>query len=74
MPRRSVSAATRKYIVARGHTDRRPCRTCDRREFRGARFFDYTAYGDTINVAARLEAGNKQRYRTGASAALGGDK
>ncbi len=28
--------------------------------FGGARFFDYTAYGDTINVAARLEAANKQ--------------
>jgi adenylate cyclase len=28
--------------------------------FGGARFFDYTAYGDTINVAARLEGANKQ--------------
>jgi adenylate cyclase len=28
--------------------------------FGGQRFFDYTAYGDTINVAARLEAVNKQ--------------
>ena len=28
--------------------------------FGGGRFFDYTAYGDTINVAARLEATNKQ--------------
>jgi adenylate cyclase len=28
--------------------------------FGGERFFDYTAYGDTINVAARLEAANKQ--------------
>src|ERR1051325_2852878 len=27
--------------------------------FGGNRFFDYTAYGDTINIAARLEAGNK---------------
>jgi adenylate cyclase len=27
--------------------------------FGGSRFFDYTAYGDTINVAARLEAANK---------------
>ena len=27
--------------------------------FGGNRFFDYTAYGDTINVAARLEAANK---------------
>jgi adenylate cyclase len=27
--------------------------------FGGARFFDYTAYGDTVNVAARLEAANK---------------
>ena len=26
----------------------------------GVVFFDYTAYGDTINVAARLEAANKQ--------------
>lgn len=28
--------------------------------FGGGRFFDYTAYGDTIDVAARLEAANKQ--------------
>jgi adenylate cyclase len=28
--------------------------------FGGGRFFDYTAYGDTINVASRLEIANKQ--------------
>jgi adenylate cyclase len=28
--------------------------------FGGGRLFDYTAYGDTVNVAARLEAANKQ--------------
>jgi adenylate cyclase len=28
--------------------------------FGGNRFFDYTAYGDTINVTARLETANKQ--------------
>lgn len=28
--------------------------------FGGNRFFDYTAYGDTINIAARLETANKQ--------------
>ena len=28
--------------------------------FGGSRFFDYTAYGDTINIAARLESANKQ--------------
>jgi adenylate cyclase len=28
--------------------------------FGGDRFFDYTAYGDTINTAARLEKSNKQ--------------
>ncbi|WP_226576269.1 adenylate/guanylate cyclase domain-containing protein [Acuticoccus sediminis] len=27
--------------------------------FGGGRFFDYTAYGETINIAARLEAANK---------------
>jgi adenylate cyclase len=28
--------------------------------FGGGHFFDYAAYGDTINIAARLEAANKQ--------------
>ncbi len=28
--------------------------------FGGGRYFDYTAYGDTINIAARLEAANKK--------------
>jgi adenylate cyclase len=28
--------------------------------FGGDRFFDYTAHGDTINIAARLETANKQ--------------
>ncbi len=28
--------------------------------FGGNRYFDYTAYGDTINIAARLEAAHKQ--------------
>jgi adenylate cyclase len=28
--------------------------------FGGGHFFDYTAYGDTINVASRLETANKQ--------------
>jgi adenylate cyclase len=28
--------------------------------FGGERFFDYTAYGDTINITARLETANKQ--------------
>jgi adenylate cyclase len=28
--------------------------------FGGGRFFDYTAYGDTINTSARLERANKQ--------------
>jgi adenylate cyclase len=41
--------------------------------FGGSRFFDYTAYGDTINVAARLEAANKQLgTRICVSAALAG--
>jgi adenylate cyclase len=41
--------------------------------FGGGRFFDYTAYGDTINVAARLEIANKQLgTRICVSAALAG--
>ena len=43
--------------------------------FGGSRFFDYTAYGDTINIAARLEAANKQlgtRICVSASAARAG--
>src|SRR5215472_12748378 len=41
--------------------------------FGGARFFDYTAYGDTINVAARLEAANMQLgTRSCVSAVLAG--
>ena len=43
--------------------------------FGGGRFFDYTAYGDTINIAARLEAANKQlgtRICVSANAAASG--
>jgi adenylate cyclase len=38
--------------------------------FGGSRFFEYTAYGDTINVAARLESVNKQ---LGTSICVSGD-
>jgi adenylate cyclase len=40
--------------------------------FGGSRFFDYTAHGDTVNIAARLEVANKQlgtRICVGASLA-----
>ena len=41
--------------------------------FGGERLFDYTAYGDTINVTARLESANKQLgTRICVSAALAG--
>jgi adenylate cyclase len=41
--------------------------------FGGGHFFDYTAYGDTINVASRLEVANKQfGTRVCASAAVAG--
>jgi len=41
--------------------------------FGGSRFFDYTAYGDTINTAARLEAANKHLgTRICVSAAIAG--
>ena len=39
-------------------------------KFGGSRFFEYTAYGDTINVAARLESANKQ---LGTSICVSGD-
>jgi adenylate cyclase len=47
--------------------------------FGGGRYFDYTAYGDTVNTSARLEAANKQlgtRICVGASVAsrVGGFK
>jgi class 3 adenylate cyclase/CheY-like chemotaxis protein len=44
--------------------------------FGGNRFFDYTAYGDTINTAARLEAANKHlgtRICVSASVAKGAE-
>ena len=42
--------------------------------FGGSRFFDYTAYGDTINTAARLEAANKHLgTRICVSAIVAGD-
>ena len=42
----------------------------DRGNFGGGRFFDYTAYGDTINVAAQLETANKQLGTRVASAPI----
>jgi adenylate cyclase len=45
--------------------------------FGGNRFFDYTAYGDTINTAARLEAANKflgTRICVSAAVAQGAEK
>jgi adenylate cyclase len=36
----------------------------------GSRFFDYAAYGDTINTAARLEAANKLGTRIRVSTVL----
>ena len=44
--------------------------------FGGSRFFDYTAYGDTINTAARLEAANKHlgtRICVSATIAMGAE-
>jgi adenylate cyclase len=44
--------------------------------FGGGRFFDYTAYGDTINTAARLESANKSlgtRICVSATVAAGAD-
>ena len=38
--------------------------------FGGSRFFEYTAYGDTINVAARLESVNKQLGTSAAPSAI----
>ena len=36
--------------------------------FGGGRFFDYTAYGDTINIAARLKPRTSSSARASASA------
>ena len=38
--------------------------------FGGGRFFDYTAYGDTINIAARLEAATSSSAPAFASATV----
>jgi len=38
--------------------------------FGGSRFFEYTAYGDTINVAARLESANSSSARRSVPAAM----
>ena len=59
-PSHSASAASKKGIalgVTRIGVHAGPAIVGN---FGGGRFFDYTAYGDTINVAARLEAANKQ--------------
>ena len=59
-PKRSASAGSRKAStlgVTRIGVHAGPAIVGN---FGGGRFFDYTAYGDTINVAARLEAANKQ--------------
>jgi len=40
--------------------DRRACEPAIVGNFGGGRFFEYTTHGDTITVAARLEAANKQ--------------
>ena len=52
----------------RRHADRRSRRSGAGRQFRRQPFFDYTAYGDTINTAARLEAANKFLAPASASA------
>ena len=59
-PKRSAGAGTRKASllgITRIGAHAGPAIVGN---FGGGRLFDYTAYGDTINVAARLEAANKQ--------------
>ena len=43
----------------RCHAHRYQLRAGAGRQFRGGRFFDYAAYGDTLSIAARLETANK---------------
>jgi class 3 adenylate cyclase len=45
---------------SRSDPNRCPCGPAIVGNFGGIRFFDYTAFGDTINIAARLEVASKQ--------------
>ena len=60
MPRRFARAGVRRGLRSGQRASGSTPGSALVGSFGGGRFFDYTAYGDTINIAARLEAANKQ--------------
>src|SRR5246127_4472206 len=60
MPNHSANAGSKRVLLWGLHASGAHAGSAIVGNFGGGRFFDYTAYGDTINVASRLEVANKQ--------------